>query len=108
MIVSTIRRHHILYRTRAKRIEKERERFAETKNLGNEKELEKADAWLEEKGLNRYGDEEGMMYMGGSPLFNETTGVQKDRLEYLLEKNPNKPWATGRSVSDPNIIMNSE
>jgi len=59
---------------------------------GNEKKLEKVDVWLEEKGLNRFGDEEGMMYMGGSPLFNETTGVQKDRLEFLHKKFPTKPW----------------
>eukprot|EP01083_Nonionella_stella_P257363 881028_1 len=30
--------------------------------------------------------------MGGSPLFNEMTGVQTDRLEYLEAKFPQKPW----------------
>jgi hypothetical protein len=30
--------------------------------------------------------------MGGTPLFNEMTGIQKDRLEYLNEKFPDKPW----------------
>jgi len=57
-----------------------------------EKELNTADAWLEKNGLNRYGDGEAMMYMGGSPLFNERTGMLKDRLEHLVEKFPNKPW----------------
>jgi hypothetical protein len=54
--------------------------------------LEKADAWLKEKGLNDYGDTKDTMYMGGTPLFNEMTGIQKDRLEYLNEKFPDKPW----------------
>jgi len=33
------------------------------------------------------------MYMGGSPLFDETTGEMIDRYEYLLKKFPDIPWA---------------
>ena len=57
-----------------------------------EKELNTADAWLEKNSLNRYGDEEDVMYMEESPLFNESTGIQKDRLEHRVQKFPNKPW----------------
>eukprot|EP01083_Nonionella_stella_P023290 64413_1 len=55
-------------------------------------ELAKADQWLETMDLNQYGDSKDTMYMGGSPLFNEMTGVQTDRLEYLEAKFPQKPW----------------
>ncbi len=54
--------------------------------------LAKIDAWLVKQNLNIYGDPEGFMYMGGSPLFNESTGESKSREEYLIEKFPNKPW----------------
>jgi len=69
-----------------------------------EKELNTADAWLEKNSLNRYGDEEGMMYMGGSPLFNESTGIQKDRLEHLVEKFPNKPWEGAEQAGGANDL----
>lgn len=59
---------------------------------GNETIMKVVDEWLKTKNLNEYGDEQGMMYMGGTPLFNEMTGESKDRLEYLIEKFPNKPW----------------
>ena len=63
-----------------------------------EQELVKADIWLMEKGLNTYGDAKDTMYIGGTPLFNEMTGILIDRLEYLLEKFPDKPWEV--SVAD--------
>lgn len=59
---------------------------------GNEANMKVVDEWLKTKNLNEYGDEQGMMYMGGTPLFNEMTGEIKDRLEYLIQKFPNKPW----------------
>merc|ERR1719261_513937 len=31
--------------------------------------------------------------MGGTPLFDETTGESTDRYEYLKKKFPNLPWA---------------
>ena len=54
--------------------------------------IDQADSWLQTQNLNAFGDPEGTMYMGGSPLFNERTGEMKDRLEYLIEKFPAKPW----------------
>mmetsp|Transcript_18177 Transcript_18177/g.22894 ORF Transcript_18177/g.22894 Transcript_18177/m.22894 type:complete len:92 (-) Transcript_18177:247-522(-) len=58
------------------------------------------DAWLEKHGLNRFGDEQGTMYMGGTPLFNEMTGESKDRLTYLKEKFPNLPWEQSAEEGD--------
>lgn len=46
------------------------------------------DRWLESKKLDRYGHEEGTMYAGGTPLFNEATGESRDRLEYIFERHP--------------------
>ena len=56
--------------------------------------LSSIDEWFQQNKLNQFGDEEGTMYMGGNPLFDESTGTQKDRLTYLLDKFPNKPWNT--------------
>lgn len=46
------------------------------------------DAWLKENGYNRYGDSRGILYTGGTPLFNEETGETLDRYEYILERHP--------------------
>lgn len=49
---------------------------------------DKIDAWLEERGLNRYGDDKSAVYTGGTPLFNEETGERIDRYDYILNKFP--------------------
>lgn len=59
----------------------------DTKEITQEQ-IKKIDKFLEKNNLNRYGDLEGTMYMGGTPLFNESTGESIDRLEYLIEKHP--------------------
>ncbi|WP_205519530.1 hypothetical protein [Pyxidicoccus caerfyrddinensis] len=46
------------------------------------------DRWLESHGLDKYGHPEGTMYAGGTPLFDERTGEQKDRLEYVFQRKP--------------------
>ncbi|ADO72305.1 hypothetical protein [Stigmatella aurantiaca] len=46
------------------------------------------DQWLKARKLDPYGNDEGTMYMGGTPLFNEATGETKDRLEYVYQKQP--------------------
>jgi hypothetical protein len=46
------------------------------------------DAWLREKKLDPYGNPVGTMYAGGTPLFDERTGERKDRLNYVLEHQP--------------------
>jgi len=49
---------------------------------------QRIDQWLAEKNLNQYGDSQGTMYTGGTPLFNESTGQSLDRYVYLLQKFP--------------------
>ncbi|MCO4784074.1 MAG: hypothetical protein KC646_17225 [Candidatus Cloacimonetes bacterium] len=50
---------------------------------------EKIDNYLSENNLNEFGDSKGTMYMGGSPLYNESTGQSTDRYEHVLKKFPN-------------------
>ncbi len=44
------------------------------------------DKWLKGKKLDRYGHDEGTMYAGGTPLFNEMTGESRERLDYVYER----------------------
>lgn len=46
------------------------------------------DAWLAQRKLDPYGNAEGTMYAGGTPLFNEQTGETTDRLAYVFAKHP--------------------
>jgi len=46
------------------------------------------DRWLAERKLDPYGMPEGTMYAGGTPLFDEATGRQIDRLDYIYRKHP--------------------
>jgi hypothetical protein len=46
------------------------------------------DAWLEKKGLNRYGDAKNAVYTGGTPLFDEQTGKSTERYAYIINKFP--------------------
>ena len=68
---------------------KDQEEPKET-DLGNlSKEIKQnIDEWLESEGLNRYGDPEGTYYTGGTPLFDEATGVAIERYEYILGRVP--------------------
>ena len=54
-----------------------------------------ADAWLQARGLNAYGDPPDTAYAGGTPLFDERTGARKDRLQHLLGKLPALRTACG-------------
>ncbi len=49
---------------------------------------EKIDQYIQNKELNEYGDPEGTMYTGGTPLFNEETGESLNKYEYLINKFP--------------------
>lgn len=44
------------------------------------------------------------MYMGGSPLFNESTGESIDRYTYLKNKYPNSPWKTPKNANKTTFI----
>lgn len=46
------------------------------------------DRWIQEKGMNPYGDPKDTVYAGGTPLFDERTGKTRDRYEYILERHP--------------------
>lgn len=46
------------------------------------------DRYLVSQALNEYGDAKGTLYLGGTPLFDEATGLRTDRYEYLLRKFP--------------------
>ncbi len=44
----------------------------------------KIDRWISDNNLNTYGDSKFTFYAGGSPVFNEATGNEIDRYEYIL------------------------
>lgn len=48
--------------------------------------------WMEENNLNEYGDPQGTVYTGGTPLFDETTGTYQPLYDYLISQHPDKPW----------------
>jgi hypothetical protein len=58
--------------------------------LSATKEAEEAcvDKWLAERNLDRYGNPQGTMYAGGTPLFDERTGETIDRLTYVYKRQP--------------------
>ena len=56
------------------------------------KEKQLIDAWIIENDLNQYGDVKDTMYIGGTPLFNETTSQSIDRYKYILQGHSDKPW----------------
>jgi len=57
------------------------------------------DRWLKSNGLDAYGNAEGTMYAGGTPLFDERTGEARDRLDYVFQRKPEarKACASGES-----------
>lgn len=46
------------------------------------------DRWLAERKLDPFGMPRGTMYAGGTPLFEEATGRQIDRLDYIYRQHP--------------------
>jgi hypothetical protein len=52
------------------------------------------DAWLtaNKDVLNEYGDPKDMVYTGGTPLFDETTGKTMTKYEYIISQHPDRPW----------------
>jgi len=53
------------------------------------------DRQLAAKRLNPFGDPEGTMYAGGSPLFDEKTGRSTPREQYVFAKHPDIARACG-------------
>lgn len=58
----------------------------------NSQEKNKIDEWLTKNNLNEFGDQKNVLYTGGTPLFDESTGKRTDRYVYLISKFPEKPW----------------
>ena len=56
------------------------------------------DQELAKRGLDQYGGEQGTMYPGGTPLFQESTGKRLDRAQYVFARHPDIAAACG--VSD--------
>jgi len=46
------------------------------------------DRWLEERDLDPYGSPRGTVYLREPPLFDESTGAMKSRVEYVYAKHP--------------------
>lgn len=65
------------------------------------------DSWIRTNRLNKYGDPDGTMYLGGTPLFDERTGRTLGRYEYILSKHPEfralMPGAGRGSVNPTNL-----
>ena len=55
-------------------------------------EKKEIDAWILENNLNQYGDPEDTVYPGGTPLFNEMTGENISKYEYIIKNHPDRPW----------------
>jgi hypothetical protein len=53
------------------------------------------DRQLRSKGLNPFGDPEGTLYAGGTPLFDEKSGRSAPREEYVARKHPELVRACG-------------
>lgn len=63
----------------------------QTKSL-NAEEKKQIDDWILKENRNLYGDTADTVYIGGTPLFNESTGETIDRYEYVLKNHPDRPW----------------
>ncbi len=53
--------------------------------------------WLKERDLNQYGDPQGTMYAGMSPLFYSG----KTLYQYASENHPDKPWNPSATPAAP-------
>jgi hypothetical protein len=51
------------------------------------------DAWLSAHHLDPYGNADGTIYAGGTPLFDERSGQSTDRLTYVYEHQPDAKLA---------------
>lgn len=73
----------------------------ETGTETSDEEKRAIDGWIDDNGLNQYGDDADTMYAGGSPLFDESTGTRKDRFAYVKSRHPTSPWMTSDAAPAP-------
>jgi len=50
------------------------------------------ESWISANNLNEFGDPQGTVYTGGTPLVDEATGNKIDKYSYITKKHPDKPW----------------
>jgi hypothetical protein len=53
------------------------------------------DRELEKRNLDKYGNAQGTMYPGGTPLFDEASGKRADRMQYVYAHHPEIAAACG-------------
>lgn len=53
------------------------------------------DAWLAARHLDAFGSPEGGVYAGGTPLFDESTGRARSRVEHVYAMHPEARQACG-------------
>jgi hypothetical protein len=82
----------IKYEDIKKEVEKILDTFKVTTTQIDDTEKARIDIWLEANNLNQYGDPKDTVYTGGTPLFDEFSGQNNDRYQYILEKHPERPW----------------
>jgi len=58
------------------------------------------DSWIKETGRNKWGDAAYLMYAGGSPLFDESTGEMTDLYDYVRTRHKDSPWDDGAPGED--------
>ena len=73
-----------------------------------ENEKAQIEAWLEKNDYNQYGDKTDTVYVGGTPLFDESKGTYIKLYDYLLKKYPTKPWLTDTKPITDNSNTNPE
>lgn len=61
-------------------------------NRISDQEKSQIDIWVKKNDLNQYGDPKDTVYTGGTPLFNEGTGENLDKYDYISAVHPDKPW----------------
>ena len=69
---------------------------------------EKIDAWIKRNNLDMVGNPIGTMYTGGTPLFDENTGMSIDRYVYIISNNGHKPWDSPPMASPEEVVVRYE
>lgn len=68
------------------------ENYQEDILLLSRREINRIEKWIKINNLNKYGDPIDTFYIGGTPLFNETTGEKINRFDYIAKQHLDRPW----------------
>ncbi|TDH70801.1 hypothetical protein CCR75_005534 [Bremia lactucae] len=69
----------------------------------SDEEKEAIQAWIKANNRNKYGDLVTTMYLGGTPLFDESTGMELDLYDYILSRHRDRPWLEENVTCAENI-----